>query len=743
MQAFARARGARSLGRTSWRTSALGTLVCLALAGLGPLSADPLSADPLSAGPLPAEQEDPAAEPAPEAERPRVYDELEVRSRADDLVGVATSAGEGTTGRVDLARRPIRRSGEIVETTPGVVATQHSGGGKANQYFLRGFNLDHGTDFSISVGGVPVNMPSHGHGQGYADLTFLIPETLDRLRYRKGPYWADQGDFSAAGSVAIDLARTAESRLEVAGGSYGEGRLLWLDAFAADPDADRGWRRGDRVAAVELFRSDGPWARGDRYEGFKTLLRWETGDATRGSSLTFTGYDADWLSTDQIPRRAVESGRIDRFDLVDPGPRGETSRFSLSAERHRGGRDALLSWSGYALYYDFRLVSNFTYFLEDPSNGDQFEQLDERFVLGGELRGTWQRRIAGRPGELSAGVDLRYDDVDNGLLRTRELERLGTVRSDEIRQLTGGPWVEAQVRWSPKVKVRFGVRAELYAADVASGLAANSGRREDLLLSPNLSFAFGPWKHTELYLNLGGGHHSNDARGAVIRVDPSTGEPAERVDPLVRARGVDVGVRTTAWRGAQTTLTLFGLELDSELVFVGDGGATEASRPSRRSGVEWTHVQRLGSRFQAELDVTWTHARFTDGDVVDGELVGDRIPGAVETTVAAGLSWAPAGPGFFGGLSWRYFGGAPLIEDGSVEAAASSQVSARLGRRFETRGHGVDLVLEVFNLLDRDDSDVEYYYPSRLPGEPLGGIEDVHFHPVRPVSARLVAVWRY
>ena len=329
------------------------------------------------------------------------------------------------------------------------------------------------------------------------------------------------------------------------------------------------------------------------------------------------------------------------------------------------------------------------------------------------------------------------------MFRTRDLDRFGTIRSDAIQQLTGGPWVEAELRWAPKVRTRLGLRGEFYLADVESDLEVNSGSREDLLLSPNLNFVFGPWHNTEVYLNFGWGHHSNDARGAVIRVDPSSGEPAPRVDPLVRARGVDLGVRTSMWRGAQTTLTLFGLELDSELLFVGDGGATEAGRPSRRMGVEWTHAQRIGSRLQADLDITWTDARFTDGEVVDGELVGDRIPGAVETTVAAGLSWTPEGPGFFGGMRWRYFQGAPLVEDGSVTASTTSLVNGRLGRRFEPNGRAFDVMLEVFNLLDREDSDVEYFYASRLPGEAPGGVEDVHFHPVQPLSARLVFALRY
>ncbi|MDA8018293.1 MAG: TonB-dependent receptor plug domain-containing protein [Thermoanaerobaculia bacterium] len=733
MNSLTHARMRRASGRVTLCVLALGAFALL-------LATSARAVDPEQDEPTP-EQADSEDSHEQGTEPLRVYDEVEVRSRSSDLVGVATSANEGATGRADLERRPILRAGEIVESTPGVVATQHSGGGKANQYFLRGFNLDHGTDFSLSVGGVPVNMPTHGHGQGYADLAFLIPETIDHLYYRKGPYWADQGDFSAAGSAQIDLSRRVGDRVEFAGGSYGEGRVLWLDGIAADPTSNSLLRRGDAVVAVELFRSDGPWTRDDEYEGVKTLLRWETGDATRGSSVAIMGYDADWLSTDQVPRRAVDSGLIERFDLIDSGPRGSTSRWSLSAKGHRGTDDALLSWSGYALYYDFRLVSNFTYLLEDPLNGDQFEQLDERWIFGGEFRGTWQRQLFGRSGEVSAGVDIRHDDIDNGLFRTSDLRQTGTVRSDAVRQVTGGPWAEFAVDWTDRVRVRAGLRAELFDAEVDSDLAINSGSRSDVLLSPNLNFTFGPWNDTEVYLNLGWGHHSNDARGAVIRVDPSNGESVERVDPLVRARGADLGFRTSAWRGAQSTLTVFGLELDSELLFVGDGGATEASRPSRRVGVEWTHVQRIGSRLQLDLDITWTDAEFTDGERVDGELVGNRIPGAVETTIAGGVSWAaPEGPGFFGGLRWRYFDGAPLVEDGSVTASTTSLVNGRLGHRFES---GLDLVLEVFNLLDEEASDIEYFYASRLPGEPLDGVEDVHFHPVQPLSARLVLMWRY
>ncbi|MGH9381138.1 MAG: TonB-dependent receptor [Thermoanaerobaculia bacterium] len=660
-------------------------------------------------------------------ERLRVFERIEVRERADDLVGVADAASEGTTGAADLARRPILRAGELVETVPGLIATQHSGGGKANQYFVRGFNLDHGTDLAISVAGVPVNMPTHGHGQGYADLSFLIPELVDRIAFRKGTYAAEDGDFSAAGAASIDLVRSLpEGFVELTGGGNGFRRALVAESLPVGG--------GDLVAALDAGTYDGPWRRGDDFDRASGLVRYSHGDASRGLSVTALGYDGEWLSTDQVPRRAVESGRIDRFGLLDPGPRGSAERYSLSAEAHRGGDRTLSRVGGYLLHNDFGLVSNFTYFLDDPVNGDQFEQADRRRVGGIEASHWRLTTWAGRPVETTVGFEARHDAIDNGLYRTRELERLATVREDEVSQWTGGAYAEASVRWHPKIRSVLGVRAEGYTADVESDQPVNSGSRDDSLLAPKASFAFGPWRGTELYLSWGRGFHSNDARGATIRVDPASGEPVPRVDPLVVAEGTEIGVRTATLPGLQSTLAVFTLELDSELVFVGDGGATEASRPSRRVGVEWTNHYRPRPWLALELDAAVTGARFADDDPA-----GEEIPGALEHVISAGVGIDGTGR-WSGGLRLRYFGGYPLIEDDSVRAGSTALLNTRLAWRLSDR---LTLTLSAFNLLDREDSDVEYFYASRLPGEPTGGIEDVHFHPVEKPSARLSARWRF
>jgi hypothetical protein len=346
---------------------------------------------------------------------------------------------------------------------------------------------------------------------------------------------------------------------------------------------------------------------------------------------------------------------------------------------------------------------------EEPASPPTAPQ-DQLSIYGGvAATRSWLGRWSERAVETSAGVQARYDDITNGLFRSVEVEVKGvevkdTVRRDDIGLLTGGPWLETTVHWSDRVRTRFGLRAEAYTADVESDLAINSGSADDILLSPKVSLVLGPFQGTgplqatEIYLAAGSGFHSNDARGATIRVDPTTGEPADRVQPLVRAHAVDVGVRTSPLAGWNTSLTLFALELDSELVFVGDGGATEAGGESRRVGFD--------------LDVTWTDAELIE------EPSGQReIPGAIEQTIATGLSFEDLA-GFSGALRWRYFAGIPLIEDGSVEWGSTSLVSGRVTYRF---ANGLELGLEAFNLFDSTDSDIEYFHPSRLPGEPEGG----------------------
>jgi hypothetical protein len=659
--------------------------------------------------------------------RLRYYDDIDVTARADNLLGIAGSSNEGTTGREDLERRPKLRSGELVETVPGAIATQHSGGGKANQFFLRGFNLDHGTDFAVSAGGMPVNMPTHGHGQGYADLNFVIPELVERARYRKGPYFAEIGDFSSAGGVDFDFVRSLpQGNLTLTLGSYSYQRAL---VAGTTPAAG-----GDLTGALEYYHYDGPWERPDDYQRFNGYLGFHHGDSTAGWSLTALGSDGEWLASDQLPQRAVDQGLVDRYGILDPGPRGTTARYSLSGEAHRGSGESFSRIAAYAIKYDFYLISNFTYFLDDPVGGDQFEQSDDRWIFGLGLDHRWSGHLGPAHTDSAVGLDLRYDSIANGLYRTTDLVRTFTTREDDVRQLGGGLWGETWIIISPVLRLNLGLRADYYRAQVDAFREINSGSADNWMLNPKLSLVWKPWQTTELSFNAGSGFHSNDARGATIRVDPITGEPVEPVDPLVRATGFDVGVRTFTPSGYHGTVTAFWLELDSELLFVGDGGSTEASRPSRRIGLEWTNYWQLNQKVGIDLDATWTNARFTDSDPA-----GDEIPGAIITTVASGVTVADVGR-WFGSLRLRYFSGGPLIEDGSVTWGPTVLLNGLVG--YELSGH-VRLALEGFNLLNREDDDIAYFYASRLSGEPLEGIEDVHFHPMEKPSARVTLTWKF
>jgi hypothetical protein len=703
-------------------------LLFAALIARVPAAADPPPAQPPASDPGPA-----AAEAATDPPRGVYDDTLEVRERAADLVGRVDSATEGYTGRADLAVRPVLRAGELLETVPGLIVTQHSGGGKANQYFLRGFNLDHGTDFRVTLDGVPLNLSTHGHGQGYADLAPLVPELIDHVRYRKGPYFAEEGDFAAAGAARIHYVDALEQPIvSLAPGEDGYARGL---AAASTTVAG-----GTLLGALELAHQDGPWELPEDHRRGNLVLRYSRGDAAAGMRLGLAGYEGRWDATDQIPRRAVSDGLVGRFGTLDPSDGGRSRRYALTGERWRGDARGTSSLSAYLVRYELDLFSNFTYFLDDEENGDQFAQRDQRSIVG--LDWTRRRTLplggtrATRTAELAYGLGGRFDHVDNGLYRTRERVRLGTTREDTIDLATGGAWVELATRWTPWLRSTAGLRGDLWRAEVDASRRENSGERQDQLLSPKLTLVFGPWRETELYLNAGFGFHSNDARGATLAVDPASGEPARRVEPLVRARGLDLGVRSELLRGYRTALTTFVLDLDSELVFVGDAGGTEASRPSRRVGIEWQNHWHPLPWLRLDADLALSRGRFRDD-----RPEGDHIPGAIERALNAGVAVDDL-DGWFGALRLRYFGPRPLVEDDSVRSRSSTLVSARLGYAFPLggRAHGLRLGIEVFNLLDAEVDDIAYFYASRpAPGAPAR--EDVHFHPAEPRTVRLLLGW--
>jgi hypothetical protein len=650
------------------------------------------------------------------------FRDLSAATNGAELIGIASTASSGVVAASEIEDRPVARPGDLAERVPGVIISQHSGEGKANQYYVRGFNIDHGTDLALSVAGMPVNLPTNGHGQGYADLNFVVPELVGGIQFKKGTYFAEEGDFSAAGAIRMNYLNVLERPiLKVEAGEYGYRRAL----VAASPRVGK----GNLLAAFELGTNDGPWVRPDDYQKLNAVLRYSQGTAQSGLSLTGLFYDAKWSSTDQVPRRAIESGDISRFGNIDPTDGGRSHRHSLIAAWQHGDARSVTRVEGFVSEYGLNLFSNFSYFLSDPVNGDQFEQRDDRWITGLQASRLWVLGGTDRPTELVVGMQLRYDDIAPvGLYSTRARDRLSTIREDDVRQASAALYVQADTQWASKVRTVIGMRGDLYRFDVRSSDPLNSGRETATRPSPKLTLALGPWARTEVYANYGWGFNSNDARGATITRDPTTGEPAERVDPLVRARGAEFGVRTLAAPGLHATAALWGLDLDSELLFVGDAGTTEPSRPSRRRGVELTADYAPHAWLKLDASYAYSSARFTDQDPV-----GDRIPGAIEGAFAAGLAvhdldrWS-------GSLRVRWFGPRPLIEDDSVRSNSSTLVNADVSFALKP---GWSIQVSAFNLLDAKVSDIDYFYTSRLPDEAAKGVDDIHTHPSAPRTFRV------
>jgi hypothetical protein len=630
-----------------------------------------------------------------------------------------------------LESRPLLRVGELLEVVPGMIVTQHTGDGKANQYFLRGFNLDHGTDFSTRVEGMPVNMPTHAHGQGYMDLNFVIPELIDRVVYRKGTYYPELGNFSAAG--AADLAYV--DRLDQPFVSLSVGEFGYLRGVAGGSAELAG---GALLAGIEVDRTDGPWTNPENLEKTNAVLRWSQGGEDRGIAVDLMAYTGEWDSTDQIPLRAVASGDLGRFDAVDPTTGGESSRHSLSLTGFAPLAEGRLDYGAYAIDYDLRLFSNFSYYV-DPVNGDQFAQFDDRRVYGGTL--AWRRPVAlGAEGStLRLGLDVRHDDIDPvGLYLSRERGIYGTVRRDVVSQTLAGAYGSFATRWTPWLRTEAGFRFDRLDYDVRSDLAANTGSGADDLVSPKLSVSLGPWADTEFFVAAGRGFHSNDVRGATIAVDPA--DPSctvaagclEPVTPLVAAEGYEIGLRTAALPRAQLSVALWRLDLDSELLFIGDGGATEPTRPSRREGVEIGLYARPRDGVILDADYARARPRFRDADPA-----GDRIPGAIEEAASLGIT-AEFPSGWFAGARLRYLGPAALLEDDSVRSASTTLVNVQAGYRWPR----LRVTAALYNALDERANDITYYYESRLPGEPAP-VEDMHFHPVEPRALRVTLEARF
>jgi hypothetical protein len=675
--------------------------------------------------------------------------------------GAPSMASQTTISGDDLNARPVTRPGEVLEAVPGLIVTQHSGEGKANQYFLRGYNLDHGTDMAIHVDDVPVNMRTHAHGQGYADLNWLMPETVNSLNVRKGPYFADEGDFGSAGNLHIGLIDSAPKAIaQLTAGSFGYRRLFGMDSVKAGD--------GTLLIAGEAATYDGPWINPDNMRKLNGMMRYTQGTALDGFSITGMAYSNRWTSTDQVPQRAIATGEIDRFGSEDLTDGGKTNRFALSARI--AGTDDAGSWkaNAYVVKSQLDLFNNFTYFLNDPVLGDQFHQHDDRIMAGGSASRTLDGSLAGRPMQTTFGVQTRYDDISLALTDTFQRSFLSNVRSDKVGEGSVGVYAQSTVRWTDWLRTTVGWRGDYYQASVNSIFNPdNSGHVSAGIGSPKFTMVVGPFNRTEFFVGAGLGMHSNDARGATISEDPT--DPATKLSAsplLVRTKGAETGVRTRIIPGLDSSLSLFMLDQDSELVFSGDAGDTEASRASRRYGVEWTNRYRPNSWIDVDADVALAHARFVgfDSDQAAvyeslasyppaqiGNAPGNYIPNAPAMVASAGITLGEkTGP--FGSLRWRYLGSTPLTEDNAFRSPATSIFNGRIGYRDPS---GWRIQLDVLNLLNTKTNQITYAYGSLIKSDSLynlcfsgaqtpppaavcqNGMMDYVLHPVEPLTVRL------
>ena len=707
-----------------------------------------------------------------------------------------TAASEKFTTGAEVRAIPVQRPGEALEAAvPGLVVTQHSGEGKANQYQLRGFQLDHGTDLALTLDGMPLNMRTHAHGQGYADANFLMPELLQSIVSRKGPYYAEEGDFASAGAIHMQYVETLEKGLfSATGGMYGYGRL-----FAAKSDKFSG---GDLLSAIELGNWEGPWVRPDEAHKINGVMRWSKGTQDDGASVTAMAYANRWYSTDQIPERAVTEGVIPLNGAIDPTDGGNTTRFSLSGRWSEtdGGRTSRVE--AYAIHSTLNLFNDFDYNLVQPILMDQFRQFDSRTILGLNAKQGYKYEVQGYPVETQLGLQGRYDDIRLGLQDTWQRQPYDTLSNDHVAEGSVGLWTDTTVKWTPWLRTTGGFRLDLYHASVGSiqdlqsapWLAAgglltgapsflnnpiaglplykiwtgpwDSGEKAAAITSPKATITLGPWNKTEFFLDFGEGFHSTDARGTVSTLNTVDGSQSATIPLLVKSRGAEIGARTKFVDGLDSTISLWWLNFDSENQFNGDTGTTQFGRPSRRYGIEWNNHYSPYGWLHLDADLALTHSRFRGVDQAQaltwatlvnpaavgyftflGNAPGNYIPEGPPVVASVGMELGEE-TGWFGALKYRFKGAYPLTEDGYFKAPATGVVNLRAGYRWE---NGLKLSFDGFNVLNSRSDQITYAYGSLLPTDPLFaacqsaaapaavcaiGQMDRHFHPLEAAQFR-------
>jgi hypothetical protein len=652
--------------------------------------------------------------------------EVVVTAARRELIGTTSTASEGIVVNDELALTPAYRPGQLLETVPGLQVTSHSGEGKANQYLMRGYNLDHGTDLAVSVDGMPVNNPTHAHGQGYTDLNFMIPELATNIKFTKGTYYANQGDFASVGSIHLSYLDRIDDQVNLTAGNLGFQRLLTAGSAAAGA--------GDVLGALELQHYDGPWDSPDDQRKVNAVLRYSSGDDRDGSSLTGMFYHGLWNATTDQPERAVQERLIGRFGTLDPSDGGRAQRGSLSGQFHASNGEGLFSANAYVVNTQLTLWNNFTHFLIDPVNGDQEAQTENRVIAGGSASYQVPVQVFGIGTEWLGGVQIRYDINDVSRLPTADravlpaqADPLNFTETDHVHLVDLSAYAQATTHWTTWFRTVLGVRED-HIRGIDSG--TNAGSASQSLFQPKISLIVTPAPSTELYLSAGRGFHSNDLRGVTRAA--ATGQGGA---PLIAMqKGEEFGLRQQLAQGkVAVTLAVFNLDAESETTYTPDTGEDTAGPASQRYGYEVNLTYQALRWLEFYASYSGDHARFkTDFDDGTGH-VGRFLPNAPFATGSLNIYVKNLGA-WSGGLEYRYLGKEPLSSDNQIRSGGYGEWNGDMRFAFAKDWR---VGLGVYNILNRHANAAEFWYIDRLPGEPPAGVADVHTHPLEPLAARL------
>jgi TonB dependent receptor/TonB-dependent Receptor Plug Domain len=660
------------------------------------------------------------------ASPPDSLNEVVVTAARRELIGTTSTASEGVVVNDELALTPAFRPGQLLETVPGLQVTSHSGEGKANQYLMRGYNLDHGTDLAVSVDGMPVNNPTHAHGQGYTDLNFMIPELATNIRFTKGTYYADQGDFASVGSIHLSYLNRIDDQVNLTAGNLGFERALTAGSAAVGT--------GNVLGALELQHYDGPWVNPDDQRKVNAVLRYSNGDERDGSSLTAMFYHGLWNASTDQPVRAIDEGLIGRFGTLDPSDGGRAQRASLSGQYHASIGDGQFNANAYVVNTELTLWNNFTHFLIDPVNGDQEAQHEDRVITGGAASYLLPTQLAGISTEWLGGVTVRDDINDVSRLPTKDrivlpasADPLNFSETDSVHLIDLSAYLQATTHWTSWFRTVIGVRED-HIHGIDSG--TNSGQAGQSLFQPKGSVIFTPAATTELYLSAGRGFHSDDLRGVTRAA--TTGQ--EGAPLIAEQKGEEIGLRQQIAGGkVALTVALFNLDAQSETTYDPDAGEDTAGPASRRYGYEVNLTYQALRWLEFYASYSGDHARFkTDFDDGTGH-VGRFLPNAPFATGSFNVYIKNLGP-WSGGLEYRYLGREPLSSDDEIQSGGYGEWNGDV--RYAI-ANGWSAGLGVYNILNRHANAAEFWYIDRLPGEPAKGVADVHIHPLEPLAARL------